>query len=149
MSKHLHCIDSDNHHSISENQFFSPSTGVHHASEALATMHYINWCFTYLLTVKSPLSIDQWCSDGDVHSMTMTTWWQHPRKSDGRLFCDQTWHIDLLCLYWMLTRNFNTKVGKTKCLELLDCREEDASMLVDNKDATDRSSQGGCWHHWD
>jgi len=30
--------------------FFSQSTSVHSASEAFATMRYINWCFTYLLT---------------------------------------------------------------------------------------------------
>ena len=30
--------------------FFSQSTSVHRASEAFATMCYINWCFTYLLT---------------------------------------------------------------------------------------------------
>jgi len=29
--------------------FFSQSTSVHSASEALATMRYINWYFTYLL----------------------------------------------------------------------------------------------------
>jgi len=35
--------------------FFSQSTSVHSASEAFATMRYINWCFTYLLTL--------WCCD--------------------------------------------------------------------------------------
>jgi len=29
---------------------FSQSTSVHSASEAFAMVHYINWCFTYLLT---------------------------------------------------------------------------------------------------
>ena len=29
--------------------FFSQSTSVHSASEAFATMRYINWCFTYSL----------------------------------------------------------------------------------------------------
>jgi len=33
--------------------FLSQSTSVHSASEAFATMRYINWCFTYLLTVGS------------------------------------------------------------------------------------------------
>ena len=31
--------------------FFFQSTSVHSASEAFATMRYINWCFTYLLTL--------------------------------------------------------------------------------------------------
>jgi len=39
--------------------FFSQSTSVHSASEAFATMRYINWSFTYLLTYQSGGHLDQ------------------------------------------------------------------------------------------
>jgi len=34
------------------------STSVHSASEALVTMRYINWCFTYLLTYLLTYSVE-------------------------------------------------------------------------------------------